>query len=801
MKSMSKSITLILSILLLLPIAMLQIRPASAEYPSGRYYLQPSTYSKTTEEVGLGTRFNVTVLGYNFTESGGIWAYQFQIYCDPNMLNITRAWKAEWDSSWIFYGHGVANTMPAIGSDAYGYYAKVGETLVSPEVALPIEGPVILGIVEFNITNVPGKYETLTCSLNITNTATYWLGPTPATKHWPERENGQYTLEWAKPPYPHMAVDPSYVEFDKYTVANGSYFDVSLKIIGLSAAWKLSNVTVRLTWNDALCYIMGAPGANITIPNPPWGYSEITFAAGDMTIFANTTATLSGDVVVATIRFTVRDIQGTVPPLPPDSYQETTLDIDNDTVTLWDTIAQIPTTTAVDGKVRVYNFQILSPPTLEVSSATLGPEPVICHNFNVTVTIKDLHFAWHFIGLNFGIKYNDTLIEPVAAYEGPFLMQFKQNRSAPFTWFMATFESDGYYGPHVFVGNLLYPASWPGTGWFPPWVNGTGVVAIITFHVKYQSYPFTYISPLELIRVKYVGASGVWPDQTLSIIPTGPLNNGTVTILTNLPGRMIDVYGGAENRGYGSIPFPAPYGGQGLNRPMDLVIPQSVVYLFAYVTYNYWPVQSKDVGFEIEGPYDQETGEPRSSFFVRKYSNRTDSDGYAWVKFQMPWPYDNPEELFGKYKVTASVDICGVVVTDTLLYDYYYLVEITKVTTDKYEYWHCEDIEVTIEFRSKAQQTYPVLFSVVGQDELETHFDSALTATTVGGAQFCSWKNYEVTVSIHVVKWAFAGIAHIYVSAFDKDPTIGGAPWCPTYGLGWPPGATLPEICIQPYSY
>ena len=35
---------------------------------------------------------------------------------------------------------------------------------------------------------------------------------------------------------------------------------------------------------------------------------------------------------------------------------------------------------------------------------------------------------------------------------------------------------------------------------------------------------------------------------------------------------------------------------------MDVVEPQSWVYLWANVTYNYWPVQHKNVAFEIQEP-------------------------------------------------------------------------------------------------------------------------------------------------------------------------------------------------------
>jgi hypothetical protein len=91
-----------------------------------------------------------------------------------------------------------------------------------------------------------------------------------------------------------------------------------------------------------------------------------------------------------------------------------------------------------------------------------------------------------------------------------------------------------------------------------------------------------------------------------------------------------------------------------------------------------------------------------------------------------------------------------------------------------------------------------VLFSVVLLDELETYVGSNLISTTVGGTTFCHWKSYRVGTYILIPKWAFAGIGQILVSAFDKDPTVGGAPWCPTYGMGWPIAATVPEIYILP---
>ena len=531
-------------------------------------------------------------------------------------------------------------------------------------------------------------------------------------------------------------------------------------------------------------------------------------------------------------------------------------DLDFCDVYLEDHTMEIPHATSKDGEVRILAIVALPMPWLEVEpkDTVLGPEPCIGKQFDVNVTVKNLDTHWYVVAYQFRLSFDPTLLQLVSITEGPFLTDSRWNLYG--TFFVADEEPDGIFGHHIWAGGILLPndttgeydqtiyPSAPGpnvTDLVPP---VDPVLATIRFECIYQP-----ISPTDVPSKNESCGLDILPfwlpenchfvDVDGNYIPTdtAKIVNGTYLIYWSYAtGRRIDVIGGAVNRGYG-VPFsetephvfPAPYGGQGLFNAatfdytspvgvMDLVIPQSVVYLVAEVTYNCWPVQSKDVGFEIEGPFLQEPWDPEEPvkkdappFHTRKYSARTNGTGFAWIKFQMPWPCDNPESYFGKYKVTVTVDICGVVTTDVLWFDYYYLVEITKVTTNKDYYKHCEDVEVTIEFKTKAHQDYPVSFAVVIQDELETDFGWYYTNTTVGGAPFCHWREYTVenqqaiTGPIHVVKWAFAGFAHIYVSAFDCDPTEispitgqHGAPWCPTYGMGWPLDATVPEIYILP---
>jgi len=279
--------------------------------------------------------------------------------------------------------------------------------------------------------------------------------------------------------------------------------------------------------------------------------------------------------------------------------------------------------------------------------------------------------------------------------------------------------------------------------------------------------------------------------------------NGTAIIASlNFVGRQIDLYGGAVNDGYGVLvgspylQFPAPYGGQGPNHWMDIVFPQSWVYLNANVTYNYWPVQSKDVGFEIEGPFTKlpnGTLVPSQTYKIwAKFTATTDSNGVASYAYRMPWPCDYPDGITGVWKITSTVTIADQVVMDTMIFYYERLVYITSVTTDSYSYYHGQYVKVTVNYQTHSVECYPALFATVITDDLGVPFGMALYSTTVGGATFCTWKTGTFTVTIYIPKWAYAGNGYVHVSVYDKDPTIGGEPLAPEF-------TPNPEINIYPY--
>jgi hypothetical protein len=292
-------------------------------------------------------------------------------------------------------------------------------------------------------------------------------------------------------------------------------------------------------------------------------------------------------------------------------------------------------------------------------------------------------------------------------------------------------------------------------------------------------------------------------DKDTNYISDLPGVNGTVIIEPiNHVDRQVDLYGGAVNDGYGVLvgspylQFPVPYGGQGPNHWMDIVFPQSWVYLHANVTYNYWPVQSKDVGFEIEGPFTKlpnGTLVPAQNYQIwAKFVATTDSNGVASYAYRMPWPCVNPDGITGVWKITSTVTVADQVVIDTMIFYYERLVYITGVTTDSYGYYHDTDIKVTVCYETHSVEYYPALFAIVITDELGVPFGMALYNTEVGGATFCTWKCSCFDVTVHIPKWAYAGNGYVHVSVYDKDPTIGGEPYAPEFQPD-------PEINIYPY--
>jgi len=765
-------------------------KPPSVPPPDNiAMWITPTDINLTTAnpQHTIGYKFNVTVWGKTNVQTKG---WQFWMRYKGLILRATGAWYCLPDGSGSSSGpsefmQGVA-TMPVAPSFKHlydGVYSRVefGEGWIMGPFNPPRPSGAKMAIVEFEVIDVPEKgvipLETwieISWVANPTDDKTWILG-SDGTKYY-KAYDALFGFKWAPPPNPGLVVDPTTRLYDRYTIWNGTTFTETVKLTGLAAAWYLVNVSFTLNFNPSELELTSVDGNTAA-----WDVAlDIdTATPGKIIVYAETSQQLSGNITIITATFKIID-------------QEEFPTVENHALTLtgvsaYDHTLQITVSPITPATVTVEGYLAVAMPWMEVKpkDKVLGPDFVKHTTFQVEVTINRLHFAWKLVGLEFRLLYDDSLLEVVKIEEGPYLKQW-----APYGTFFISYVEPDTIGPHVLVGAMIMPDSHG--KWYPPFPGDNeggskenGTIAIITFEVLEQLPGYSYgaadlTAALNLFRIRMV-------DNKASLIPvdTDRVVNGTVTIKGfEYQGRFIDVYGGANNAGYGSTPFPAPYGGQGLNKPMDLVIPQSEVTLFADVLYNYWPVQQKDVNFEVEGPYEHVNGQyiPKpNKFILLKETARTNEDGVATISFAMPWPCVNPESLLGVWKVTATVNIRDQVVTDTLYFYYDYMVHIWKVTTDKFYYAHCETVEITVEYGSHAMQTYPGLFAAVIKDELKVVIGMDLAEVTLGGAQFCTFANGTVTLSIHIEKWAFVGYADIYVNCYDKDPTEGGFAWTPQY--------------------
>jgi len=777
-------------------------------YAAGTIYLTPSDNIYDTDTAYVGKKFNVTVSCSGVDQD--IAGAQITLHFDDSILNVTQWWAPYWDSS--FFMPSPYSALPTPPDPGY-VHVGAGHGYIKVSVlkgGLPPTAPWghngTIAIIEFNITKLPDKLGELSCTLGINNIDTYLKNPSveniPVTI-----QDGSYTISWKKPGPAHMGVKPTLKEYGPYPPsAVGQYFNIGVYIENLSEAWYLTSASFKLTYNATVIDVLGGE-SNVTFDGN-WGNHSITFTVNpdpavldymDINV-SDPTTTPKDDALVATITFTVM-MQSNTPPYPVGYYDGSPLDFSD--VVLMDHVGPVDTSAPSNGQVKIYALMTLPMALFKVQpkDTVLGPEPSLGKEFDVNVVIggptsEGLSFAWYLIGVQFRLTYDPELLEVVSITEGPFLQDPAWNIHG--TFFVGTVESDGL-GPHVMVGEMLLPNPSNGIYDQTSWPNGTGSVVTIRFKAIKQECPNNFTCELGLLPL----FPGCWAlDRTGSWIPIDEASNvnGTYTMLPfSMPGRVLDLYGGAMNDGYWTgypDPFPAPYGGQGANQWMDLVFPQSEVTLYAYVSYNWWPVQSKPVGFEIEGPYEKL---PNGTLVKKqrwqiwaKFTAITDKDGIAKYVYRMPWPCDDPDGITGIWKITATTTLADGIIMDTMIFYYERVVYITKVTTDKFYYIHDEYVEVTVEYETHSVQTYPILFAIVLTDDLGVPFGMATQTGTIGGATFCTWKTAKFTKSILIPKWAYAGYGHVHVSAYDKDPTEGGEPYCDEY-------TPYPEFQIGPY--
>ncbi len=432
-------------------------------------------------------------------------------------------------------------------------------------------------------------------------------------------------------PMPHLEVEPTEVVFGPEP-SLGKEFSINVVMKQLYEAWNLVGYNFRLSYNDTLLEVVDVQEGPFLAEATSWGYvlfEDITLPAAAPPLY------MSNITLILRVNATL-----------PQEY-------DFEVV-------------APDGIRVLINYTART--TFSVAGPTVEDFIIEFRNYNDYPITGDYKIIC--TPTTYGVTlYNIT--DPANPIE---LEWIRNVAKPPYTWFFSNVQPDGIYGPHVVVGGMLATD----TGEWYIFPEGEGVLATITFRIiKQAPTPGTSLTcPLNLFDIVLIDKEG-------KDIPYEPPVNGTYTVLSyELPGRQIDLY----------TQYPAPYGGQGPNNPSDMFIPQQNVTLYAKVTYNWWGMENKLVGFEVLNNHGETWG---------KFTGITNSEGIAECHFTMP-SY-NPD-LFGVWTAIATADIAGETVTDTLQFHFDTLVEIADKTVDKINCAHGDTVEVTVTLTSHAMQ-------------------------------------------------------------------------------------------------
>jgi len=470
-------------------------------------------------------------------------------------------------------------------------------------------------------------------------------------------------------------------------------------------------------------------------------------------------APFSGSGIVASMEFVIVN-----QPLEPEP--DVTTWIHFTSITLADTTGSpIPGVTPVDGEILIHYKAFVYPPQPLLKVLPEEVSNVLkCNNFNISIWLMDENHSnldplWDTAGFDMMVNFDPTLIEGVSV------------TIDPDGWF-AGFWPSGIFTVKQEIDNTagtvwIVFLGLPDAGGVHTAPSGKGRLAQITFHSIYNDETL----PLENcnITLNPTTIAGFphperpqwpWENRETSVPIPHKVENGHYTAAYT-PAIGIDIF----------TQYPDGYNGRGGPWPSDMFWPQKEVILYAYVMYNHWPEQNKDVAFEVRDPHGVIWG---------VFYGRTNSTGYAMVRFRLPWPCDDPEYWFGQWTVIATVDIACTVYNDTLTFKYDYHVRVWKTTVDKAAYNHGETITITIDYGTVSMQTFDALFTVTAVDETGVPFGYAFDWQTVGGAQYCTYANGTTTLTIFIPKFARAGQATIYVGVLHKLPSEGGDAIYPT---------------------
>ena len=279
--------------------------------------------------------------------------------------------------------------------------------------------------------------------------------------------------------------------------------------------------------------------------------------------------------------------------------------------------------------------------------------------------------------------------------------------------------------------------------------------------IQYQNGAIfgAYSGPIIAFSTSYIGDLNVTLIVTAADTNPNPnptyLNTSYATVWITLspasqqPTTIIDVF--------------TQRGGVGHNVKSSPFAPQELVQGYANVTFGGAPVVNKNVIFTVLNP---------SGAVIAVRTSLTNSSGFGYFEYRTPW-LDNGTTSFGIWSIIATVEISQVVVTDTVSFDYNYLVTINNNITVPASVHRGSPITVNVPIIDTDNTALSITTTLTIYDT-----NSVPVATYISNPMSIT-SSTTISATLTIPSWAFVGTATVYVNVLTNSPTSNGIPYCP----------------------
>lgn len=375
------------------------------------------------------------------------------------------------------------------------------------------------------------------------------------------------------------------------------------------------------------------------------------------------------------------------------------------------------------------------------STITVGSNP---NPINTTVLIDiRIDNAIPFWGWNLPtVAWNATILQLIKVQEGPFL---KDNTNDDITAFIGNSASLWNNTSGVILGGLTDAIEGDDVS-----TDSSGVLATLTFNItSYVTSPVTIAGGFTIANINQANI-GIYPPTDVTC------NSATVTVTNTSPGVSPTPSPNPELQN-AHIQVFTNKGGIGASGTSATYGPQDLLEIYALLTYQNSALPDQDLSFSVQND---------NGTIIAIEDAVTNQTGIAHVEYRLPSPDPNATLIvFGTWKITASLKVLQVVVSNSTTFNFNYLSNVESI-----------QIPATIH----VSQVMPIeltidtgLFATPGSELDITLFDQA--NIPIGSYTFTNamqMQNFTVVdATIAIPSWAFTGQATVCMCLLTANGT------------------------------